>query len=396
MFEAIIFRAQNKTNVHKPLDIGMLLECMLFYKTTTVIANRAILKQLLIDVGVDQLIELIEENLLNIIYTESFTGIQTDTSNAGLELHNPIIFSSPQHTFEEVVRKVCVEVTGKEGRGRRVARRVENKIKVMHHEKILTDGARKSLLDQGYLEKAVPIILKSIVPIVEIYNIEFNTADSEKGIRVFTNIDFAKLNTAYHRIVPPSHSSITAAFILSHLFDVESDLYFSSLYLAELATNPLGSLLMAEKLGYLQKRSLRSQEKIGEFQRFVFEDARDLREAVNSKKVDITEVIKVIRKSNEFKKWLTAQDPSADLIKEYYKAVTKESFIDKLPGKSVRWAIFTALGLAADAVATGGIGVVTGITLGALDTFFIDKLLKGWSPSQFIEENVKNLLKDDS
>ncbi|NQU84350.1 MAG: hypothetical protein HQ541_01190, partial [Mariniphaga sp.] len=55
--------------------------------------------------------------------------------------------------------------------------------------------------------------------------------------------------------------------------------------------------------------------------------------------------------------------------------------------------IFTGAGIIADAVATRGIGTVIGLGLGALDTFYLDKLISGWKPNQFIEDEVKELLK---
>jgi hypothetical protein len=47
------------------------------------------------------------------------------------------------------------------------------------------------------------------------------------------------------------------------------------------------------------------------------------------------------------------------------------------------------LGLLADSIATGGVGTAIGLTVGALDTFCLDKLFSGWKPNQFIEEEVK-------
>ena len=34
--------------------------------------------------------------------------------------------------------------------------------------------------------------------------------------------------------------------------------------------------------------------------------------------------------------------------------------------------------------------------IGALDTFFIDKLLKGWKPNQFVEGEIRNIIRDDT
>jgi hypothetical protein len=180
------------------------------------------------------------------------------------------------------------------------------------------------------------------------------------------------------------------------MLDVEFDLYLSSTYLTEIVANPLSSQVMAEKLRYVSDAVWASRKNIEKFQEIIFGDARALREAINNGEINIRDALREIRKATKFKEWLTKQNPTADLIKEYYKESTKESFIDKLPAKSIRWAIFTGLGFAIDAIIPGSVGKVAGTTLSALDAFYIDKLIKGWNPTCFIEENMKSLLKDDT
>lgn len=81
------------------------------------------------------------------------------------------------------------------------------------------------------------------------------------------------------------------------------------------------------------------------------------------------------------------------MLKEYYKSTSKETWIDKLPGKGFRWSIFTGLGMALDVVATGGLGTVSGLALSAGDAFLFDKAVGGWKPNTFINKNVKKFLK---
>ena len=94
MFEAITIDIQNKLDARSPLDIGSLVECMLFYEKTTIVAGNSILEQLIRYFGVERLLVLIEEDLLNIVYTESVLGIFTNTLN-DIEYHVASEFSSP-------------------------------------------------------------------------------------------------------------------------------------------------------------------------------------------------------------------------------------------------------------------------------------------------------------
>ena len=81
----------------------------------------------------------------------------------------------------------------------------------------------------------------------------------------------------------------------------------------------------------------------------------------------------------------------ASLVRDYYQETIKDSWVEKLPGKSVRWGIFTGLGLTVDALGAGGLGTVAGVALSAVDSFLADKLIKGWKPHQFVEGDLKSL-----
>ncbi|MEK0336859.1 MAG: hypothetical protein QQN41_05420 [Nitrosopumilus sp.] len=393
MFKSIYFSTQNKQDSNNPIDIGWLVECMFFYERTTVIANTSILVQLFRYFGIERIIELIEEGLIQLIYTESHVGIITNTIN-GVQYHDTCQFTSPQHTYQNEIRKICIEVKGSPGRGRRAARRIEDKIEVQHHENIIFEGARNSFVDQNYISLAAKQVLASLVPeLPELSSTTFSTNKTPKGIEVISNINFDSVNKIYHKRVSPSHSTITPALILSHLLDVESELYFSSNNLSEIAASSLSAKLIEQKISYVLEKSKNSAEKIENFQGFVFKNSKAIREAVNSNTIDIDELIVVLKKSMKFKEWLVDVNPDEDLINSYYSEVTKETVIDKLPCKSVRWGIFTGLGILADTIFTGGLGTASGIALGALDTFYLDKLIHGWKPNHFIEDDVKKLIK---
>ncbi len=395
MFKAITFSHQNKFDVNNPIDIGSLVECMLFYERTTVIANQQILAQLIRYFGVERLLILIQEDLLVIAYTESNLGIITTSAN-NTQYHSTVAFSSPQHTFQDELRKICISVTGKDGKGRRLAQKIQDKIHVTPHDNIILEGANKSIIDQNYVGAAARIVIKELVPeIGDISGVVFQTDKTNDGIVVATNLNFENLNELYHRRISPAHSSITPALILSHLLDVEKDLYFASTNLSELASSNMTAKLAKEKIDYVLARSSKSSDVLTHFTEFLFQDAKAIRGAVNSGHLDLDVLIAILQRSKKFKAWLAGVTPDANLIKEYYKEVTKGTIADKLPTKGARWAIFTGLGISADAIATGGIGTITGIAIGALDTFYIDKLIAGWKPNQFIEEDVTKLFKKD-
>lgn len=77
MFEKITINTQNKNDGNNPIDIGCLVECMVFYGKTYVIANQGVLKQLIKYFGVGGLVELINLDALEVVYTEKILGVIT-------------------------------------------------------------------------------------------------------------------------------------------------------------------------------------------------------------------------------------------------------------------------------------------------------------------------------
>lgn len=392
MFESIIFTTQNNNTPTNPIDIGSLVECMLFYKKVSIDSNYSILKQLLKYFGVDRLNELIDEEILEIMYSDSFIRIITDTRN-NIQYHDPCKFSSPNITYFDQINKVFFEVYEKRGKAKRLANIIRDKIRITKNDNIILESARESILDQDFIRFSACELIKEYVPeISNVGDIKFNTYKTSEGIVVDSNLDYDSINKLYHKRISPKLSSLSMAFIISQLLHAERDIYIASSRLSELSSSGLNSKIIGYKINYILTRSKKSEKTLENFTSFLFKDSKALRNAVNSNQVDIDELMKVLKKATRFKKWLIGVDPDEDLLKRYYREVTKETIVDKLPGKSTRWAIFTGLGLVTDLIATGGIATVGGLTLGALDTFCLDKLISGWRPNQFIEDEVKKLL----
>jgi len=392
MFESITVSIQNDKTPDTPIDIGSLVERMIFYKKVSVAANYGILRQLLKYFGVERLLELIEEDILEITYSDTFVGIFTNTKN-NIQYHDPVEFSSPDVTHYDQINKVFTEVYEKRGKARRLANKIRDKIKIVKNDKMILESVRESILDQDYVGFVAREALKEFVP--EIRNVEeisFNTVKTSEGIVVETNLDYNVINNLYHKRISPKHSSLSSAYFLSHLLNAERDLYLASSRLSELSSSILHSKIIGYKINYILARSKKSEESLSNFTTFLFEDGKALRNAVNSNQIDLDELVKVLKKSSKFKKWLVGLDPEKDLLKEYYKEVTKETIVDKLPGKSTRWAIFTGLGIVSDLIATGGYATLSGLSLSALDTFCLDKLLSKWRPNQFIEDDIKRII----
>ena len=161
--------------------------------------------------------------------------------------------------------------------------------------------------------------------------------------------------------------------------------------MSEMVTTPVASGIINAKFRELLYRRDRSAGQIELFQNQFFEDARAIREVINSGERTFDESLVLLEKAKRFKEWLRTRNPDGELLREYYKSATADSWIDKLPAKSVRFVITTLGGIGADMLfPTGGLGTTLGMGMGALDSFFLDRFLKGWRPNQFIEGPLRN------
>ena len=164
---------------------------------------------------------------------------------------------------------------------------------------------------------------------------------------------FNKANEFYHRKISPKHSSISSAYILANLFEVETALYVASRNLSEIASSNVTSKLIDLRLTYLASRCAKSSSDKDSFQNFVFSDQRTIREAYNQGEIELKDILKAVYNAEKFKDWLCKYSISSNLLNEYCREITKDSILDKLPSKTIRWSLFTGSGIIGDLILTG-------------------------------------------
>jgi hypothetical protein len=104
-----------------------------------------------------------------------------------------------------------------------------------------------------------------------------------------------------------------------------------------------------------------------------------VREAINSRERTIKDLMPTLHQARKFHHWLERQNPNAPLMASYYRAATKETWVQKLPTKAVRWVVPAAVGLGAGFVSPE-VGVIAGGLTTAYsfaDVFLLELLAKG-------------------
>jgi hypothetical protein len=393
MFEAVTIRPQYRYS-QDPIDIGFLFECLLFYRRVYVQGNHFVLEQLVKYFGPEVLMELMSSGTMEMLYEEDHLAIHSTTDQSGFAIHNPVTFSAPHRALPEQLRSTLINYYDRAGKGRRAAIRMQPFIKTVHYDATLLDGVKASFRDKDFVEQAVRSLLFRWVPEVPpTHRFRFSCEETEKGFVVSTDLDFAVLNEFFHRRISKDRTVLTPAHLLSTLSDAESHAFVSARQLSEIATDEVGSDLLKLRLSHLFNRTQKSERARNDFSEVIFGEARSLREAINAGTIPMPDLIRLIKKADKFKSWLEKQSMDRDLMREYYKEVARETFLDRLPPKSMRFGIFTGAGFAVDALFPTGLATTAALGLGLFDSFLLDKFTRGWRPNQFIEGELQPVFK---
>jgi hypothetical protein len=404
MFEkALITRVGNAG-----VDFGALAETILFYGCTHLLLNRGSVVSLATKLSPDDLLALLDRGEVRLSYLRPGYGVVTagpfGAHNFGaITLQGHKEDAPPRKgvrlSYKEEIEKELRRAIGDSATTRKLARDIADRL-ALHTFKGAPDGenvivnlAKRDITDPTFTQGMARVVLEHLLPADAIPpSFRFAVIDTGSGYLVDTDLNFERLNGVYHHYVPPSHSSITEAYILSHAASSRVESYFAAEYMAELVTTPLQSSLIRLK----HYEFLRAREKSGAtiemFRDINLPGFPSIREVINSGDRTIAEFLKLLDQAAKFRDWLRAENPDRGLLAGYVKAATEKTWADQLPTKTTRWAVATGLGLAVDMAFPTGLGTLAGVAVGGLDTFFLDKFIKGWRPNHFIEGPYKEFV----
>lgn len=374
MFEKICIKPTTHEN---PTDIGFIAENMLYYQDVNIIVAPNTIPVFLNNCGVDTLIELLTHRNLNLYIRKNILGVSMHKDSLGEDLYGFELFSSKSLDREEVVFRGVFESTGRRGHSKRIAQKIAPHIKEIEYPKEIYDHINGDIRNPIYVNGAIQEILRrkdiEITP-AEMQCMFIDSDNKYKFITNFSNKD--------NVIIDPSS-------LLLNIMETRGDAQISAFLDAEIATTDINTALMKIKFKDIYDKVFKSKEELFQFNDFTLDNGYAIREVINNGEKNFTDFLRVLDKSDKFRDWLKNIDEDRNIIKEYHSAVTKETWVDKLPAKAFRWSFFTGAGILVDLVATGGIGTLIGLGLSLGDAFILDKLIQGWKPNVFVENKLK-------
>ena len=367
-------------------DLGLIAESLLFYSETFLIVAGNNLSGLVRQLGPELLFRLIDEHQLQVRFINHHLGAVTGNKGTPFERYDVGFISAEKDSIESAAQKAFIEVTGKSGKGRRLAARFCRSAEPIKYAKSITNNITEDMKRGIFLEQFIKRRLVSLGAVrsereIPAFRYRFQP-DPGRGFALDTNLELRKLDSKFSELSDP-------ASILAHYGTTVANMSLWAQISSEVAVYPRQADVISARLEPMLKEYSKQQNEVAAYQEFVLDDSRAIREAINSGARSFDELIVILERARKFKEWLSELSEDTNLIKQYHKDITSDSWIDKLPSKSARWALFTGAGIGIDAAGAGGIGTAAGVTLSALDTFFLDQLLRGWKPHQFVESTLR-------
>jgi hypothetical protein len=390
MFESICIRRQHPFELLEPLDLGFLAEAMLFYQSVHLIADGSTISQLVREWGSHLLIELLKEQFLKISYVEKIIGVAPSDTEISERVYLPVTVhpADGSWSLEKLAPEIFSKAAGGPGWGRQLGREFAGLVPTIDLDDKLISSVRSDFADQKYMEKAVAQLLGVLAPTYRLpQDYRFELFKEGNAFRLDTNIDFQQANEIFTQREQKAGYTLTPDRLLIYLFDARNDLFFASRENAELATQPTSAVIIDVKFREILRARSESQHNIEAFQELVLADGHEIGESIKSGLRTWRDFLMLLKEARKFKDWLRQQEPSDSLIHEYIKALEKETWLDKLPTKAIRFLIFTGGELLAPALGS--------IVLSFADTFVVDRLLGGWKPNQFVNGPLKGFARLD-
>lgn len=390
MFEHVVLR---KTEGGTPITAGQLAEAMLYYQKVHVILDQNTLINLARQIGTKELISVLKRSDVSAVYCEEVLGTQTDLVGV-TNFHNYVAIqlyaesngqqlSSTDERLQANLVRSGFERTSASQFTKHFLRLVP--VRKYSSDRFVTGGVLKAatedLRDDHYVKEAVKYILAATedVPI----DFSFDVIESDLGKLVFTNIKFSEINQRRSRLSPPQEP-LSVAHLLTGLLEARADLALASHYGGDFVTSSIGSSIIRVRHMELMRRSGLNVDSQRQFEEIVLSEMPRLAEVINSGERTFAEFLKLLDQSSRFKNWLKSIGPDENLVRAYLQDVSSEGWVQRLPGKSLRYVLSSAI---------GATNPLIGLAAGFTDTFIIEKIFGGWRPNHFISSRLTPFVK---
>lgn len=389
MFDHVVLR---RAEGGQALSAGQIAESLLYYQKVHLVIDRGTLLGLVNQIGMPQLLRLLQRQDFSAVYCEEMLGTSTDNVGA-FQIHGFVAFTFSGNktagdlkTVDDRLRFDLERAEVPKAEARRFTKAFLDRVPVRKFSGNhfisggITEAAKRDLLDAEYIKEAVRRAVQ-VMPggYLAGPELKFDVIDSKLGMHVFTNVAFDEINRRRADGTPPE-DPITSAHLLSSILEARADLALASFYGGDFVTSASTSAIIQVRYSELLRRSALNTASLQQFSEVVLPDSKTVAEVIDSGERTFAEFLVLLDRAARFKTWTKAVNPDENLVRTYVRDVSSESWIQKLPQKSMRYAFTLALDAS---------NPVAGMVAGFVDNFVLEKLLSGWRPNHFITTKLQ-------
>jgi len=215
MFESITFGRDSLVDL---TSLGELAECLLYYKIVHAVVDHGSFTRLARVCGPETLLGLIEDGHLALTYLENRPVVATRPVG-GREQHGFGFVQGKGKESQNLVPELFQDLTGKRGRGRRLASRLLDRLSTKTYAPDDFSQSLGAIEDATYTDRLVPQILAargvSHLPGAPRFRVH---REENAVFSIETNLDFPMLNAEYRRTHPDHNLAIAKLAKNPHSF----------------------------------------------------------------------------------------------------------------------------------------------------------------------------------
>lgn len=384
MFEHVVLR---RAEGGLPISAGQIAEALLYYQKAHLFIDRRTLFSLVKQIGTGHVLTLLRRPELSAVYCEE--ELATHTQSIGVsQFYSYVAFKLDGHKGVAPLKtpqdRLQFELE-RQGIQKSEAKRFAKVfLEVVPVRKLsgdhflkggIGDAAKCDLLDADYAGRAIRKAISLIPGGYEAGDdLKFKVSDSPLGLLVVTDIDLTSINRRRAQAIP-SIDALTIAHLLGTILGACGDLALASFYGGDFVTSAVNSAIIQVRHTELLRRSNLNVDSRRQFTEVIMPDSPSLAEVIDSGERTFDEFLGLLDRSARFKDWIKTVNPDEALIHTYMRDVSSEGWIQRLPAKSLRYILTSAL---------GATNPVVGLVSGFVDNFLVEKLFSGWRPNHFV------------
>ena len=381
----------NTINIHfhsQQHTVGQLAECLLFYDQVNLVTSIDDMAKLITTIGFDELVELSHFGL-RIITTDLTLGILPfpDLHNPYEVRVSPLLLENEDLTHRYLSKSInaALHVSGAELESHisklrelttlyTLSKEITNQI----HQEALSPFAAQLLYKELESKGAGHLLLDG--------TLQYKFSGNEESLKLETNMSDSFVAKEIERLQVKQildHNSFLLNLATSMVF-----LHQSACFDGEMMTSTSEERTIALKLNSLKGFVNNGMHDFQIIQKLANPEYHSIAATIDQKRKTFRDLIQLLEKAQRFKEWKQVIPNEADFLAEYSKAVAIESkWKDKVFVKTGRWLITSTIGT------IPLVGTIAGPAASAIDTFVIDKIMKKWTPNQFLQTDVRDFVK---